>query len=133
LADRAFELQEPSSAVWSEKSKPSLIARLDQLEKQVKKELANQGFEGNRVRVERMLNMRFDGTDTALMAVAELESEDFEGAFKKMYKAEFGFLLETKTIVIDDVKVSRLGKGLNGPNLNVSFNRSVELGRRLIR
>jgi hypothetical protein len=33
-------------------------------------------------------------------------SDDFEGEFKKAYKAEFGFLLE-KGIVVDDVKVNR--------------------------
>lgn len=31
--------------------------------------------------------------------------EDFEAAFKRTYKAEFGFLLEGKLIDIDDIKV----------------------------
>ena len=57
-----------------------------------------------------MLNMRFEGTDTALM-VLPLPSdgdgeEDFEAAFRRVYKAEFGFLLETKTVIVDDVKVA---------------------------
>jgi len=50
-----------------------------------------------------MLNMRFDGTDTALMVVAK--EEDFESGFKKEYKTQFGFLLDTKDIVVDDIKV----------------------------
>ena len=61
--------------------------------------------------------MRFEGTDTALMVVTdkkdgdddddkeELEEEDFEAAFKKLYKSEFGFLLDTKSIIVDDIKV----------------------------
>ena len=52
--------------------------------------------------------MRFDGTDTAIM-VLEKEGQgesSFEGEFKKQYKAEFGFLLEEKNIIIDDAKVS---------------------------
>lgn len=59
-----------------------------------------------------MLNMRFEGTDTALMVLTTDEDkdeeghEDFEKAFKRVYKSEFGFLLETKVIVVDDVKVS---------------------------
>jgi 5-oxoprolinase (ATP-hydrolysing) len=64
-------------------------------------ELKRQGFED-----ERMLNMRFEGMDTALMELCEgneVETEDFEAAFKTEYK-EFGFLLESK-IVVDDVKV----------------------------
>ena len=57
-----------------------------------------------------MLNMRFEGTDTALMVLPGLNDghgdEDFEAAFKKVYRAEFGFLLETKGIIVDDIKVS---------------------------
>jgi N-methylhydantoinase A/oxoprolinase/acetone carboxylase beta subunit len=58
------------------------------------------------------LNMRFEGTDTALMVLPEKTDgdgkEDFEAAFKRAYKAEFGFLLETKTIIVDDIKVGCL-------------------------
>lgn len=53
--------------------------------------------------------MRFAGTDTALMVLPEANDgdgeEDFEAAFKRTYKAEFGFLLEGKLIDIDDIKV----------------------------
>jgi 5-oxoprolinase (ATP-hydrolysing) len=76
--------------------------------------LAEQGFQGEHVQSERMLNMRFDGTDTALMVLPNKDDgdgdEDFEAAFKRVYKAEFGFLLDTKGIVVDDIKVRGLGK-----------------------
>lgn len=65
--------------------------------------------------------MRFDGTDTALMVLQEekdakksaketndaQEDEEggFEATFKRQYKAEFGFLLEEKNIIVDDIKV----------------------------
>jgi N-methylhydantoinase A/oxoprolinase/acetone carboxylase beta subunit len=56
-----------------------------------------------------MLNMRFEGTDTALMVLPNAGDgdgeEDFEAAFKRVYKSEFGFLLETKSIIVDDIKV----------------------------
>ena len=55
--------------------------------------------------------MRFDGTDTALMVLPKPEeNEDFEAAFKRVYKSEFGFLLETKSIIVDDIKVRGIGK-----------------------
>lgn len=111
----AFELQEPSSSSYSPESKPGLLQRLDKLEADVKKDLKRQGFEGDRVRVERMLNMRFDGTDTALMVLptdedskASGEPEDFVAAFRKSYKSQFGFLLDSKNIIVDDVKVCRM-------------------------
>ena len=87
---------------------PILLARLDKLTKDVRAELASQGFEGNRIHVERVLNMRFEGTDTALMVLPTAqdgEGEDFEKAFKRVYKSEFGFLLDTKSIIVDDIKV----------------------------
>lgn len=105
-----YELQEPSSTFYTEQNKSSLTSRLDKLEGDVREELRRQGFEERRIHIERALNMRFEGTDTALMVLPEPTDgdgkEDFEAAFKRVYMAEFGFLLETKTIIVDDVKVS---------------------------
>lgn len=106
---RVYERQEPSSTFYTEQNKSSLISRLDKLEESVRSELRGQGFEEHRIHVERVLNMRFEGTDTALMVLPETTDgdgkEDFEAAFKRVYVAEFGFLLETKTIIVDDIKV----------------------------
>jgi len=33
-------------------------------------------------------------------------NEDFEAAFNRTYKSEFGFMLDTKNIIVDDIKVS---------------------------
>ncbi|KAL5530683.1 hypothetical protein ACEPAF_6941 [Sanghuangporus sanghuang] len=121
LADRAFERQEPSSAYYTPENKAHLKQRLDKLESEVRTELKRQGFEGKRVRVERMLNMRFDGTDTALMVLPTTENgeEDFLGSFKKTYMEEFGFLLDTKNIIVDDIKVRGIGKTFDslGPSV----------------
>jgi len=114
LADRAFELQEPCSTFYTSQNKPTLISRLDKMTEKVRTELQEQGFEDRRIHVERMLNMRFEGTDTALMVVPDERDgdgkEDFEAAFKRVYKTEFGFLLDTKSIIVDDIKVRGIGK-----------------------
>ena len=77
---------------------------------------------------ERMLNMRFEGTDTALMVVPTPADgdgqEDFEAAFRRVYKAEFGFLLDTKSIIVDDVKVRGIGKTFD--SLGESVYKEVE-------
>jgi len=105
----AYELQEPCSTFYTPANKPSLTTRLDKLTSDVRAELEAQGFEPHRVKVERMLNMRFDGTDTSLMVLpisAEGNGEeDFETAFKRVYRSEFGFLLDSKNIIVDDIKV----------------------------
>ena len=52
--------------------------------------------------------MRFDGTDRVLMVVLnerDGDGENFEAACKRIYKTEFGFLLDTKSIILDDIKV----------------------------
>ncbi|KAH8113247.1 5-oxoprolinase [Phellopilus nigrolimitatus] len=122
LADRAFERQEPCSTSYTPDNKASLTQRLDRLEANVRAELKRQGFDGSRVHVERMLNMRFDGTDTALMVLPDAkdgEGEDFLAAFKRTYKNEFGFLLDTKNIIVDDIKVRGIGKTFDslGPSV----------------
>jgi 5-oxoprolinase (ATP-hydrolysing) len=75
--------------------------------------------------VERMLNMRFEGTDTALMVLPNASDrdgkEDFEAAFQRVYKSEFGFLLETKTIIVDDVKVNHSGRGFRARYAHRAF------------
>jgi 5-oxoprolinase (ATP-hydrolysing) len=116
----AHELQEPSSATYTAESRGALVARLDKLEASVRASLKEQGFEGERVAVERALNMRFDGTDTALMVVPEPdEHEDFAAAFLRAYKHEFGFLLAEKGIVVDDLKVRGTGRTFDslGPSV----------------
>lgn len=78
---------------------------LDRLGEGVAAELRRQGFPENKIRLDRMLNMRFDGTDTALMITAE-DDTTFEAGFKAAYKEQFGFVLDTP-VVVDDVKVGR--------------------------
>lgn len=108
----AIEQQEPSAEIFSESSFPRLLNRLNNLTNSVKAALEKQGFNGRRVMFERHLNMRWEGTDTAMMALGstprgdeDVPKEDFEDAFKKAYKHEFGFLLEGKRIIVDDIKV----------------------------
>jgi len=100
---------------------------------QVRVELQKQGFEDHRIHVERMLNMRFEGTDTALMVVPnekDGDGEDFEAAFNRVYKTEFGFLLDTKSIIVDDIKVRNLTTEPNEPKHTKKYkNRSAELAK----
>jgi 5-oxoprolinase (ATP-hydrolysing) len=123
LADRVYERQQPASAALSATTRGELTARLDALEADVRAELARQGFAEERVAVERALNMRFDGTDTALMVVPAPGDgdgeEDFGAAFRREYKAEFGFVLEGKAVVVDDVKVRGTGRTFDslGPSV----------------
>lgn len=140
----AHEIQEPSSANYNATNIQTLQSRLNSLTKTVRSELTKQGFEPSRIRIERMLNMRFDGTDTALMVLPSAElgeksgegedgesQEDFEKAFKRMYKSEFGFLLDSKNIVVDDLKVRGIGKTFDSLGQSV-FEELKELKTRVV-
>ena len=109
LAERVYETQEPSSTAYNTSSIPGLTRTLDRLGEGVSTELRRQGFPEDKIRLDRMLNMRFDGTDTALMISAE-DDTTFEARFKAAYKEQFGFVLDTP-VVVDDVKVSASRRG----------------------
>jgi len=63
--------------------------------------------------------MRFEGTDTSLMVLPTSEEEDYLDAFKRVYKSEFGFVLEGKPVIVDDIKVRGIGKTFDdlGPSI----------------
>ncbi|KAJ9123894.1 hypothetical protein QFC22_000682 [Naganishia vaughanmartiniae] len=107
LAERVYETQEPSAYVFSPDTLPTITKQLDKLSALVQAELERQGFPRERIHLARRLNMRFDGTDTALLVTASDIAGDtgFEEEFKKTYLQEFGFLLDSR-VMVDDVNVS---------------------------
>ncbi|KAF6743162.1 5-oxoprolinase [Ephemerocybe angulata] len=133
LADRAHEVQEPCATFYTPQNVPTLMARLDRLTSQVTKDLGEQGFTGKRVKIERILNMRFEGTDTSLMVLPEAtgaQPDDYLDAFKRVYKSEFGFVLEGKPVIVDDVKVRGIGKTFDdlGPSIYAEVESLEEKG-----
>ncbi|KAL1405679.1 hypothetical protein Q8F55_009318 [Vanrija albida] len=113
LAERVYEQQEPAAERYNDATLPGLLDRLAGLGAKVTDVLGAAGFDKSHIRLERVLNMRFDGTDTALMIPAPAGSDDFASEFKRAYKAEFGFLLN-KDIIVDDVKVRGIGMSHEG-------------------
>jgi 5-oxoprolinase (ATP-hydrolysing) len=126
LADVVDERQEPDSKVWADKgdAKESLKGKIGDLKQKSRKALQEQGFEDQSIVYEEYLNMRYRGTESALMIVRP-EKEDvekeFEGdkwafgkAFVKQHQQEFGFTLPDRDIIVDDVRVRGIGKSFEG-------------------
>ena len=126
LADVVDERQEPDSKVWANNgnAKESLKAKIEDLKQKSRKALEEQGFEDKSIVYEEYLNMRYRGTESALMVVKP-EKEDvekeFEGdewafgkAFVKQHQQEFGFTLPDRDIIVDDVRVRGIGKSFEG-------------------
>lgn len=121
LADRVFEVQEPSNETWEHT--PATLERIqtrtDVLAKRAQDELLRQGFARNRIHIEVYLHMRYDGTDTALMTLKPAESWNMESVFIDTYRQEFGFVLSNRAILIDDIRVRAVGRTFDslGPSV----------------
>ncbi|KAF4636988.1 hypothetical protein G7Y89_g1087 [Cudoniella acicularis] len=126
LADIVDERQEPDSKVWAEDGdvKQTLKKKVDELKGKSRKALQEQGFEDSSIVYEEYLNMRYRGTESALMVVKpekqdvekEFDGDDwaFGKAFVKQHQQEFGFALPDRDIIVDDVRVRGIGKSFEG-------------------
>ncbi|SPP75055.1 5-oxoprolinase [Drosophila guanche] len=135
LADVVQELQEPSGLEFSDGNGQQLKERLDALSQQCRAKLADQGF--RRIELEPFLHLRYEGTDGALMcaptgakdstAQSPLLSAygDFHATFLERYRTEFGFVLQNRRIIVDDIRIRGMGKNETPPESEIK--RSSEI------
>jgi len=127
LADVVDERQEPESQVWQDEDsgvREYLQRKMEDLKTKSKSRLQDQGFNEGQIKFEEYLNMRYRGTESALMVVKpDLEdaSETLDGdewafgkAFVRLHEQEFGFTLPDRDIIVDDVRVRGIGKTFKG-------------------
>lgn len=131
LADVVDERQEPESKVWSDQGdvRKYLQGKMEELKRKSTTTLKDQGFEEDHIHFEEYLNMRYRGTESALMIVKPTKEEakdeyagdewGFGKAFVKQHDQEFGFTLPDRDIIIDDVRVRGIGKTFEGPEKTV--------------
>src|SRR5208282_5479218 len=117
LADVVDERQIPESMVWTDDDdvKKILAEKMQGLKDKSTIALKDQGFDDDSICFEEYLNMRYRGTESALMIVkpSDQESKEFFGgyewefgkAFIKQHEQEFGFTLPDRDIIVDDVRV----------------------------
>ncbi|KAG6005826.1 hypothetical protein E4U21_007598 [Claviceps maximensis] len=121
LADVVDERQEPESAIWQDGSAISdLQIKMEKLKDKSRAALRAQGFDDKDIVFEEYLNMRYRGTESALMIVKPTEEESqqnyggktwqFGQAFVAHHRYEFGFTLDDRDIIVDDVRVRGIGK-----------------------
>ncbi|XP_062501085.1 5-oxoprolinase-like isoform X1 [Corticium candelabrum] len=116
MADVIHECQEPCAQVYEESSFNLIDERLDVLIKRSTEELKNQGFTESNITVTPYLNMRYHGTDCALMCPPISKDTgngcrhgDFLYSFISRYKREFGFTLSGRRVFVDDIRVRATG------------------------
>ncbi|KAJ8762647.1 hypothetical protein K2173_010668 [Erythroxylum novogranatense] len=113
LADVVEEAQEPYSAIYNPESVFEASCRHDLLLKQVKQKLQDQGFSNENIKTDYYLNLRYEGTDTAIMVKRRLSTDgsgfDYAVEFVKLFQQEYGFKLENRHVLICDVRVRGVG------------------------
>ncbi len=121
LADVVDERQEPESKVWSEDIKEVLQKKMSELKAKSRGVLKTQGFGEDSIAFEEYLNMRYRGTESALMIVKPTQEQtnefgkewEYGQAFIKQHHEEFGFTLPDRDIIVDDVRVRGIGRSFN--------------------
>jgi 5-oxoprolinase (ATP-hydrolysing) len=125
LADVVEEGQEPESKVWSEGNvQEELKSKMSELKEKSASKLRAQGFDDQSIVFEEYLNMRYRGTESALMVIKPTPKEAhdayngddwaFGKAFVKQHEREFGFTLPDRDIIVDDVRVRGIGRSFEG-------------------
>lgn len=113
LADVVEEAQEPYSAVYGPDSILEASHREDMLLKQIRQKLQEQGFREENITTETYLNLRYEGTDTAIMVKKHVNEEgsgsDYAVEFVKLFQQEYGFKLQNRNVLICDVRVRGIG------------------------
>ncbi|ORZ36114.1 Hydantoinase B/oxoprolinase-domain-containing protein [Catenaria anguillulae PL171] len=113
LASVVHEESEPCQSVLEVGTLGGLRAKLTEIEAKCVTYLCGKGFDKAQVEVTAYFNLRYDGTDTALMIACPSESvatspeaiiKHLVAEFESAYVREFGFKLDRKFIV-DDVRV----------------------------
>jgi 5-oxoprolinase (ATP-hydrolysing) len=110
LADAVHEVQEPTAETYTGEISSSGKERLNQLKQVAIDALKKQGYDENSIVVEEYLNMRYEGTDNAIM-IAKSTDTSFEQDFLALYRREFGFVLQNRDILIDDYRVRAVVPG----------------------
>ena len=118
MADVVTERQHPSSAVLCPNALKDAETIFERLEKEAHRELQDQGFSPKAVDATRFLNLRYQGTDTAIM-VCRPEDNDYAAAFRSVYRREFGFDLFGRQILIDDIRIRARGKAAGLRRINL--------------
>ncbi|EDW10305.1 5-oxoprolinase [Drosophila mojavensis] len=133
LADVVQEVQEPCGAEFNNANAQLIKDRLDALSVQCRGQLAAQGFK--QIELQAFLHLRYEATDGALMCTAapveqsQLSDQspspllsaygDFHATFLERYRTEFGFVLQNRRIIVDDIRIRGLGKNETPPELQV--------------
>ncbi len=114
LKQQAVETQLSDAALAE--AGPALAA----LESAARAGVTAQGIPGERIRVERTLHVKYEGTDTTLEvgidAAARVVAE-----FERRYRQQYGFLMPGKPLIVEAVAVEAIGRTHDAADVAPAF------------
>lgn len=126
LADIVQEAQRPHSQVYSLDAMKSYLSIFEELRAQIEISIEEQGVKRSSIAFEHYLNMRYQGTETSMMILAE-PNGDFKAEFLSKHLQEFNFNFPPdRPILIDDVRVRGIGKGAEAGANNNQFSQELK-------
>ncbi|KAH9219498.1 Hydantoinase B/oxoprolinase-domain-containing protein [Leptodontidium sp. 2 PMI_412] len=108
LADVVHEEQLPCAKAFDTSTSSLFTADLDALEDKARESLLESGFRGT-TDCQRFLSMRYDGSDTSIMTLADSET-DIRKSFVESHHREFGFTPKDRPIIVDELRIRAVGK-----------------------
>jgi len=110
LADRSVIREASLERPLDEAGLTAARRRLDELSAQAGSALSAQGVEARAIRLRRRLDIRYQGTDTAL-SVEEADIDAVRRAFEQAYRQRFAFILGDRPLLIGSVWVEAVASG----------------------
>ncbi|KAJ3184050.1 hypothetical protein HDU85_001901 [Gaertneriomyces sp. JEL0708] len=128
LAAVVHEEQEPSALTLQSSAMEHLAQRVADLKAKCQDALKQQGFTPSRIINEVYLNLRYQGTSTALMTPQhddDWECQSFLDSFVRSYQQEFGFTLQDRDIIVDDIRVRSIGSSSEQADVETSVHEEL--------
>lgn len=107
LADVVHEEERPCSKTYDDEHIPTIISDLDSLSQELQEHSSMRTF--NTVDAHRFFNMRYDGSDTAIMIALE-DGVDAKKAFVDAHHQQFGFTPVNRKLFVDTIRVRVVGR-----------------------
>jgi 5-oxoprolinase (ATP-hydrolysing) len=110
LADVRALRQQAVEARLSPASLTATRAAFDALDDEARDDVAAQGIDRSRIRVERTLHVKYEGTDTTLGVPMAAGADDVSREFDRRYRQQYGFLMPGRALVIESIGIEAIGK-----------------------
>lgn len=89
-------------------------------------ELKREGFSSEQIKLERYVNLRYQGSDTTIM-ILEPKDANFVAAFAREHQREFSFTLPNRDVLVENIRVRGGANSRTASSTQQSISRQLSL------